>query len=189
MKRHFCFGLVSVAAFLVAASSSGFAQAGDMMAHGSEMTAIKQAVAVLHPTKGNNAEGVITVTKEGDKIRVKGEVRGLSPGKHGFHVHEFGDCSSPDASSAGGHFNPTGMPHAAPDAPKRHVGDLGNIEASADGVATIDVLDELLSFDGNTSIIGRGLIVHAKADDLKSQPAGEAGPRVACGVIGVGKSK
>ena len=115
-------------------------------------------------------------------------VVGVGGGLHGFHVHEFGDCSSPDAMSTGGHFNPTGMPHAAPTAGKRHVGDLGNIEANADGVATLDIIDPAMTFAGPTSIIGRGLIVHAKADDLKSQPAGAAGDRVACGVIGVAKA-
>lgn len=148
-----------------------------------------RAVAVLHPTEGNTAEGIITFTNEDGKVRVKGEVKGLSPGKHGFHVHQFGDCSAADGTSAGGHFNPGGMPHAGPHAEKRHVGDLGNIEAGEDGVAKVDMLDEELAFDGKNSILGRGLIVHAKADDLKSQPTGEAGGRVACGVIGVAKSE
>src|SRR5205807_10607182 len=138
--RHLSLGLILVAVSALIAANLIHAQmtemtmpSSEMKAHDSEMVAITKAVAVLHPTKGNSVEGVITFTKEGNKIRVKGEVRGLTPGKHGFHVHEFGDCSAPDAASAGGHFNPTGMPHAGPDAAKRHVGDLGNIEAGADG--------------------------------------------------------
>jgi Cu-Zn family superoxide dismutase len=90
--------------------------------------------------------------------------------------------------SAGGHFNPTGMPHAGPTAGKRHVGDLGNIEANEKGVAKVDLVDPALSFSGATSIIGRSLIVHAKPDDLKTPPAGNAGDRVACGVIGVARA-
>lgn len=160
-----------------------------LLAMGSGVRAddVTTAIAVLHSTEGNKAEGTITFTKEGDKIAIKGEIRGLTPGKHGFHVHEFGDCSAPDATSAGGHFNPTGAPHAAHDADKRHVGDLGNIEANAEGVATIDITDDMMTMEGAKSILGRGLIVHAKADDLTSQPSGEAGGRVACAVIGVSK--
>lgn len=148
---------------------------------------ITKAIAVLHPTEGNKVHGVVTFAKEGDGIRVVADISGLSPGKHGFHVHEYGDCSAPDATSAGGHFNPEHMPHAGPMAEKRHVGDLGNVEADGNGHARYDRVDQLLTFAGPNSIIGRGVIVHAKADDLSSQPTGAAGPRVACGVIGIAK--
>lgn len=149
---------------------------------------ITKAVAVLHATKsGGEAGGVVTFTKVDGGVRVEAEIRGLAPGGHGFHIHEFGDCSSPDAMSAGGHFNPTKMEHGAPTAGRRHVGDLGNIEANARGIARVDVVDPHLGFYGPASIIGRGLIVHEKPDDLKTQPTGNAGGRVACGVIGVAK--
>ncbi len=152
-----------------------------------EMPKIENAVAVLYPTQGHEVEGTITFTKSGEGIRVQGKVSGLSPGKHGFHIHEFGDASSPDGKAAGGHFNPTVQPHAGPDAEHRHGGDFGNIEAGADGVATVDLVDTHITFEGPKSILGRGVVVHAEADDLKTQPSGNAGARVAVGVIGVAK--
>jgi superoxide dismutase, Cu-Zn family len=146
-----------------------------------------KAIAVLHPTKGSNVEGTVTFTKSGDEIKVVADVTGLTPGKHGFHVHEFGDCSSPDGNAAGGHFNPTKSAHAGHDSTPRHVGDLGNIEADSSGKAHLEFSDKLMTMSGENSIIGRGLIVHEKVDDLKTQPTGNAGGRLACGVIGVAK--
>jgi Cu-Zn family superoxide dismutase len=148
---------------------------------------ITRAVAVLHPTRGNTAEGTVTFTRMKGGVKVEADVTGLSPGKHGFHIHEYGDCSAADGTSAGGHYNPTGQPHAGPDQEKRHMGDLGNIEADGNGNAHYERLDSHLMLDGPNTIIGRGVIVHAGADDLTSQPSGAAGPRVACGVIGVAK--
>jgi Cu-Zn family superoxide dismutase len=141
------------------------------------------AVAQLNPTKGNNVTGTVTFTKVKDGVRVVADVNGLTPGPHGFHIHEKGDCSAPDASSAGGHFNPTAMPHGAPEASMRHVGDFGNLVADASGKARLERIDQHLTFQGPNSIIGRAMIVHEKRDDLKTQPSGDAGPRVACGVI------
>jgi Cu-Zn family superoxide dismutase len=146
---------------------------------------VTTAIAVLHPTQGSKVHGVVKFTKTDDLVKVTGEITGLAPGLHGFHIHEFGDCSSSDGKSAGGHFNPTGVEHGGPDSQKHHVGDLGNIEANGEGVATVNVTSELIEFEGDNSILGRGLIVHAGQDDLKSQPSGNAGGRVACGVIGI----
>jgi Cu-Zn family superoxide dismutase len=151
------------------------------------MAEITKAVAVLHPTEGAKVHGVVTFTKEDAKIKVVAHIEGLTPGKHGFHIHEWGDCSSKDGLATGGHYNPTAAPHAAPDAAQRHTGDLGNIEANQDGVAHVEFTDAMMRFDGPNSIIGRGVVVHAQPDDLKSQPAGAAGARLACGVIGVAK--
>jgi Cu-Zn family superoxide dismutase len=109
-------------------------------------------------------------------------------GKHGFHVHEFGDCSMADGVCAGGHFNPTGSPHGSPDAAKRHVGDFGNLTADESGKATYKRVDKLITFSGPNSIIGRSIIVHAAPDDF-SQPSGNAGARIGCGVIGIGDPK
>jgi len=149
-----------------------------------------KAVAVLHPTGANKVSGTVTFTEVADGVQVQAEIRGLSPGKHGFHVHEFGDCSAADASSAGAHFNPTNKPHAGPDAAERHVGDMGNVEADASGTAKLSYLDHDMSLaNDQRSIIGRSVVVHAKADDLKSQPAGDSGARIACGVIGRAKSQ
>lgn len=146
-----------------------------------------KAIAVLHPTKDNKVEGTVTFTRTEDEIKVVADVTGLTPGKHGFHIHEFGDCSSPDGKAAGGHFNPTKAPHAGHDAAQRHVGDLGNIEADSAGKAHLELTDKLMTMSGENSIIGHGLIVHEKADDLKTQPTGDAGGRLACGVIGIAK--
>jgi Cu-Zn family superoxide dismutase len=154
-----------------------------------------KAVAVLRPTADNKASGSVTFSEVADGVRVDAHITGLSPGKHGFHVHEFGDCSSADgnaagASAAGDHFNPAKNPHGAPDAAQRHEGDMGNIEADASGAAKLSYVDHTLSLhDGAKSIVGRSVIVHEKADDLKSQPSGDAGERIACGVIGRVQSK
>lgn len=148
---------------------------------------ISKAIAVLHPTEGNQVRGTVTFTQEAGGIRVVAAVEGLTPGEHGFHIHEWGDCSAADGTSAGGHFNPEGKPHGAPDAEQRHVGDLGNLTADSEGKAHYERLDTVLAFSGPKSIIGRGVIVHAQADDLTSQPTGAAGARVACGVVGIAK--
>ena len=152
--------------------------------------ASSKAIAVLHPTAGNKVSGTVTFTEEADGVRVQADITGLTPGKHGFHVHEFGDCSAADLASAGGHFNPTSKPHAGPDAAARHVGDMGNVEADASGAAKLDYVDHEISLTNDQrSVIGRSVIVHAKADDLKSQPAGDSGARIACGVIGLAKGQ
>ncbi len=142
-----------------------------------------KAVAKLEPTKDHKAKGTVTFTKVDNGVRVVVDITGLTPGEHGFHVHEAGDCSAPDAASAGGHFNPTGAPHGGPDSPQHHIGDLGNITADQSGKAHLDRVFSFLSLSGEHSIVGRGLIVHAGRDDLTSQPSGDAGARVACGVI------
>lgn len=152
-----------------------------------EMTSPNKAVAVLAPTQGNTASGVVTFTKVEGGVRVVANLSNVPAGEHGFHVHEFGDCSAVDGTSAGGHFNPTKMEHAGPSAEKRHVGDLGNVTANAEGKVTLDYVDKHLTFSGANAIIGRGLILHAQPDDLKTQPTGAAGGRIACGVIGVAK--
>lgn len=145
------------------------------------------AVAVLKPTQGNNVSGTVTFVQKDGHIEVSARVTGLAPGKHGFHIHQYGDCSDPAGKSAGGHFNPAGHPHAGPASAKRHVGDLGNLTADKNGSASLQHKDGVLKLTGPHSILGRGVIVHAKADDLKSQPTGAAGARVACGVIGTAK--
>lgn len=185
MKTTFARSGASLALLLAVTALGISARAADEK---KAMTPATKAVAVLVGTTGNEAvKGLITFTVEGEGVRVKGEITGLTPGEHGFHVHEFGDVSSVDGTAAGGHFNPTGMPHAGPDATMHHAGDLGNVMADAAGKATIDYLDKKLSLSGETSVLGRGIVVHAKADDLKTQPSGDSGPRVAVGVIGVAK--
>jgi Cu-Zn family superoxide dismutase len=150
---------------------------------------VTRAVAVLTPAKDGKVEGTLTFATASPGLKVTGRITGLAAGTHGFHIHEFGDCSAADFSSAGGHYNPTGHPHAGPAEARRHIGDMGNIEAGADGSATVDYTDPRLRLEGAHGILGRGVIVHASADDLKTQPTGNAGGRLACGVIGVAKAE
>lgn len=144
------------------------------------------ATVVLHPTEGNEAEGVVTFTQTDDGVRIEASISGLEAGSsHGFHIHQYGDCRAADGTSAGGHFNPEDMPHGGPDDMQRHVGDLGNLEADENGEASADFTDSFLELNGANSILGRGVIIHAGQDDLESQPTGDAGSRLSCGVIGV----
>jgi len=148
---------------------------------------VNRAAALITPTKGNSIHGVVTFEKTKKGIHVIANLMGLSPGKHGFHIHEFGDITSDDGSSAGGHFNPMNMPHSTPTSEKRHAGDMGNIEADENGNAHLDYVDSVMELDGNYSIVGHAVIVHMKEDDLTTQPTGNAGPRIGCGVIGIAK--
>lgn len=147
-----------------------------------------KAVANLASTKGNSASGTVTFEQRGGKVRVSGTVTGLKPNaEHGFHVHEKGDCSSGDGMSAGGHFNPLGKGHGHMSNVGKHAGDLPNLRADAYGVAAFSVeADGITVGSGATDIVGRGLIVHRDPDDYKSQPVGNAGPRLACAVIAKG---
>ncbi|MEJ2110922.1 MAG: superoxide dismutase family protein [Acidobacteriota bacterium] len=152
-----------------------------------EVTApdITEAITVLHPTAGNEVTGTIRFTQSEEGVRVVAEVNGLAPGKHGFHIHDLGNCSMADGTSAGGHYNPDLMPHGAPEDAERHLGDLGNLVADDTGVAQYERVDTMISLNDGHSIIGRAIIVHAGEDDLQTQPTGAAGARVACGVIGI----
>jgi superoxide dismutase, Cu-Zn family len=148
------------------------------------------AIAVVHGLGDNKVKGKVTFTQKDGGVEIVGEFTGLTPGEHGFHVHEFGDCSMADGKCAGGHFNPTGMPHAGPDDAKRHVGDLGNIKADESGKATYKRVDKMVALSGPNSVIGRSIIVHAKPDDFKTQqPPGNAGDRIGCGTIGIADPK
>lgn len=144
-------------------------------------------VAVLNPTEGSDTEGVVILSDADDGISVKASVSGLKPdSKHGFHIHEFGDVSSADGKSAGGHFNPAGHEHGLPGTEERHAGDMGNLEADENGVAMLEMtLEKGLVPDGLASLNGRAIVVHAEPDD-GGQPTGNAGARLAVGVIGIG---
>lgn len=143
------------------------------------------ARANLEPTRGNDTRGEITFTQVGKKVIVAGTVTGLRPNaEHGFHVHEKGDCSSGDGMSTGAHFNPLGKPHAHHTTAERHAGDLPAIRADANGRAVYRAeMDVITVAAGATSVIGKGLIVHADPDDYKTQPTGNSGARIACAVI------
>ena len=143
------------------------------------------AVAKLAATKGNATSGTVTFTQAGDKVRVEANVSGLKPNAdHGFHVHEKGDCSSGDGMSTGGHFNPLGKAHGAHGGTEHHAGDLPSLKSDAAGNAKFSVLVDVITVSpGVTSVVGRGMIVHRDPDDYKTQPTGNAGPRIACAVI------
>lgn len=180
--------LIAIVALLMPMVAISFAAAQEKKhdAHGHDApTMPKKAIAVFIPTEGQQVRGTLTLMATNSGVHITGKITGLTPGEHGFHIHEFGDLSSADGTAAGGHYNPDGHMHGGPDSKEKHAGDLGNVKANEDGVATVDVkADVKLHF-----IIGRAFVVHAKADDLKTQPTGDAGGRVALGVIGIANDK
>uniref|UniRef100_A0AC34F9V7 Superoxide dismutase [Cu-Zn] n=1 Tax=Panagrolaimus sp. ES5 TaxID=591445 RepID=A0AC34F9V7_9BILA len=151
----------------------------------------RRAVAILCGD-GSDVKGTVWFTqpKEGGPTTIKGEFKGLEPGLHGFHIHQYGDRTN-GCTSAGPHFNPHGKTHGGPDDEIRHVGDLGNVEARSDGTCSTEMKDSMISLTGEHSVIGRSMVIHAKGDDLgrgndeESKKTGNAGARIACGVIGL----
>ena len=142
------------------------------------------AMTELNPTQGNSVSGTVKFSAAGDRVRVEAEINGLKPGQHGFHIHDKGDCSAPDGTSAGGHFNPKGKPHNSHVGSERHGGDLGNLMADSNGKATLSLeVSDVSIGTGADGIVGRSVIVHADPDDYKTQPSGNSGKRIACGVI------
>lgn len=152
---------------------------------------VKSAIARISPTIHGRAEGTVTFSaaEDGESMRVAVEIQGLEPGLHGFHVHETGDCSADDASSAGGHFSPHDASHGSPEAADSHVGDLGNIEADDNGQVATELTVRHLAFSGPSSILQKAVVVHSGKDDLESQPSGDSGDRVGCGVIRVANNR
>ena len=144
-----------------------------------------RAVAKLEAAKGNPVWGSVSFVETGGAVQVRADVRGLrAGGEFGFHVHEKGDCSAADFMSAGGHFNPGGKPHAHHGKPERHAGDLQNLTANSEGNAIYVFETKLLTVSkGPNSVVGRAIVIHANPDDYTSQPAGNSGPRIACGLI------
>lgn len=168
---------------LVAAVLLGCTAAASLVAHGhgNMMT----STAVLVSTSGSSVSGTLKFHEAQDRVvHIRGTVEGLTPGKHGFHIHVNGNCDSPDGMSAGGHYAPAGGRHGAPDAKQRHMGDLGNIVADANGRAEVDVTVRgiTIALMGTASVGDRSIVIHAAEDDF-SDPAGNSGARVACGVI------
>ncbi|MEG3193253.1 superoxide dismutase family protein [Lysobacter sp. D1-1-M9] len=148
----------------------------------------ESATVNLASASGSLVSGTLNLVPTPDGVRVAGEVGGLTANSsHGIHIHENGDCSAADASSAGGHFAPAGNPHGKVDTPTHHAGDMNNISANAEGVAQVDGHARNVTLGGGAAndLAGRAVIVHAQPDDYSSQPSGDAGARVACGVIRV----
>jgi len=142
------------------------------------------AMAMIAPTGGSTVSGMVHFNQTSDgQVQVVGDLSGLTPGMHGFHVHEKGDCGG-EGQAAGGHFNPMNAPHASPDATSHHAGDFGNITADASGKAHIDFTTHSITVAaGANSVVDRAVVVHADPDDLNSQPAGNSGKRVGCGTV------
>jgi superoxide dismutase, Cu-Zn family len=168
----------------LAHAGNGAAATGDK--HASAWAAITEVIAVMHPTEGNKCRGQVRFVQAGEKVKITATIEGLTPNqRHAIHIHEFGDCSAPDAISAGGHYNPEGHPHGLTHEAHRHAGDLGNLQADINGRARYEITVDNISLAGlKNPIIGRSVIIHAKEDD-GGQPVGNAGPRIACGVIGI----
>lgn len=144
----------------------------------------QEATANLESRSNSNTTGTATFTEDGDSVELVLEVSGATPGKHGAHIHQNGDCSAADASSAGGHWNPAGHSHGGTSG-DHHLGDLGNIEVGQDGKGklTLSKKDWKIG-DGSTGdVVGKAVVIHGGEDDLQTDPAGNSGPRVACGVI------
>lgn len=160
-------------------------------AHGTQPAPIstaREAVANLASASASLVSGRLVLVPMGRGVHLTGEIGGLQPGSsHGFHIHEKGDCSAADGSSAGGHFNPAAQPHGRAGHGAHHAGDADNLVADANGVARVDAHVDGVTLGGGAAndIAGRAIVVHAAADDYRSQPAGNAGARVACGVIRV----
>lgn len=147
-------------------------------------TARRTAVATLGPTAGNTAQGTVTLAQNADgSTQVSVNLANVPPGVHGFHIHEKGDCGD-NGNAAGGHFNPEATMHGSPDAMPHHAGDFGNVTADASGIVRTEFSTRSASLEeGASSAIGKAIILHANPDDLKTQPTGNAGGRIACGVI------
>lgn len=146
---------------------------------------VSRAVCVVGPAQGQSCHGVVRFEQMGGEVTVTADLTGLAPNsKHGFHIHEFGDVTDLSGKSAGGHYNPDGNPHALPPTEKRHAGDLGNVTADASGHAVLTLTVDNVSLGGKHDVIGRAIVVHADPDD-GGQPTGNAGARIAFGVIGI----
>lgn len=143
------------------------------------------AVAVIGPANDSGLEGRATFTRTEAGVRLDVELENASPGLHAVHLHENGDCSAQDASSAGGHWNPTGEDHGKWGEPPFHLGDIGNVEVNDDGTGSLTLTTDQWSLgDGSDrDVVGTAVVVHAGADDFTSQPAGASGDRIGCGVV------
>lgn len=144
-----------------------------------------RAKATLEGTEGSEVGGTVTFTEQDGQVHIVARVDNVQgAGEHGFHIHETGDCSAADFSSAGGHFAPEGNPHGAPTDEAHHAGDLGNITVGDDGTGSLDMMSDMLTVSpGPNTVVGKAVILHEGTDDLESQPSGAAGARIACGVV------
>ena len=181
IKKNLCWNLAILPVLLVGINTVIHAQEHNP-------PTVSRAVARIFPTENSQCSGVVTFEEENGKVRIRATITGLTPNeKHGFHIHEFGDISKSDGTSAGGHYNPEGHQHALPQEMSRHAGDLGNLIADSQGKAVYENTVGNITIAGmKNPIIGRAIIIHAKEDD-GGQPSGNAGARIGMGVIGIAK--
>ena len=168
-----------------AAATASRASAGDPATSSAAVRGPSVAVATLQPKPGAAVGGTVTFTEANGMVQIQAKVTDVAAGTHGFHIHEKGDLSAADFSSAGPHFNPTKHKHEGTTGENRHAGDLGNVEADTSGNSKGDVTVEGLTIGSGaaTDIVGRSIVVHEKADDMKTDPSGNSGARIAAGVI------
>jgi Cu-Zn family superoxide dismutase len=188
MKRMFImsFGVAATAALLFVAGSGSRAANGPAKAPTNGAGAVKSAKAIarLESKSSSSVTGQATFTEKTGGVEISIEIRGAKPGMHGVHLHDKGDCSAPDASSAGGHFNPDNKSHGSPSVDPHHAGDFGNFNVGADGTGKLKLTVKGLTVaPGSNSVVGHALVIHADPDDLKTDPSGKSGARVACGVV------
>ncbi len=185
MKVSFI-SMVAFCLVMVACSPAKKEAAEETQAEETQPKAQLKAMATMNSASGSSVTGVATFTQVGDEtVNMSLEVQGLTPGEHALHLHQNGDCSAPDASSAGGHWNPTGMDHGKRGEGQFHAGDVINLVADAEGKVSWsqDITGWTIGGNDTTNILNKGIIIHEKVDDFKTQPTGAAGGRVACGVI------
>ena len=184
-KSLVCFGIKTLLLLMLVGVSIALVSCDLIQEVGVPPTPSKQAIAVIGPTSGNDLTGTAIFTQNGDTITLIIEIQNVSPGLHAVHIHEKGDCSAPDGTSAGGHWNPTNVAHGKWGEGEFHLGDIGNITVSEEGTGTIELTTNLweMGTGSDFDIVGTGIIVHAGADDFISQPSGAAGARIGCGAI------
>lgn len=188
MKRQFLIGAIALTVIGgVFALSAAQNRVGGQTAP-QPVTVTRDAIALIFPTEGNKVQGTVRFTQDGRSVKVVAEITGLEPNsEHGFHIHQFGDMSLGNGTSMGGHYNPRETDHALPDKEMRHAGDLGNIKADSNGRARLERSFSSFSVASmRNSVVGRGVVIHALKDD-GGQPTGNAGARIAYGVIGIAK--
>ncbi len=190
MKKHLvAFGIKASSLMLLVCASITLVGCDLIRGIGTSSIPSRQAIATIGSASGSNLTGTAIFTQSGDTIMLTVEIQNVSPGVHAVHIHEKGDCSSPDGTSAGGHWNPTNVPHGQWGEGEFHLGDIGNITVGEDGTGKIELTTNLweMGTGSDLDIVGRGIIVHAGADDFTSQPSGAAGTRIGCGAIQLAK--
>jgi Cu-Zn family superoxide dismutase len=169
----------------VACSGGGGSDSSGSAAAGEGGSEVRRTTVRLNPTKDNQANGSAIFLREGGRTTLQLSLQNTPPGVHAVHLHETGDCSARDASSAGAHWNPAGAKHGMWGKPPFHLGDIGNVTVGENGTGSLNLTTDLWSMGSaaENDLLGKAVIVHAKSDDFMTQPSGAAGERIACGVI------